>query len=119
MYAIRSYYVIDNLKLIKKNGFEGELIARMTVMEQTDIEKQVKWLLNNKKFSFTSIHWQLNAGFWGNDFQRRKFEQWTKTSYVPGVKRLAQFWVDKMEKEEAVLKIVITSYSIHYTKLYD
>jgi uncharacterized protein len=97
--------VIDNLKLIKKNGFEGELIARMTVMEQTDIEKQVKWLLNNEKFSFTSIHWQLNAGFWGNDFQRRKFEQWTKTSYIPGVKRLAQFWVDKMEKEGVVLKI--------------
>ena len=97
--------VMDNLKLIKKNGFEGELIARMTVMEQTDIEKQVKWLLNNEKFSFTSIHWQLNAGFWGNDFQRRKFEQWTKTSYIPGVKRLAQFWVDKMEKEGVVLKI--------------
>ena len=97
--------LIENLKLIKKNGFKGELIARMTVMEQTDIEKQVKWLLNNEKFSFTSIHWQLNAGFWGNDFQRRKFEQWTKTSYIPGVKRLAQFWVDKMEKEGVVLKI--------------
>ena len=97
--------VMDNLKLIKKNGFEGELIARMTVMEQTDIEKQVKWLLNNEKFFFTSIHWQLNAGFWGNDFQRRKFEQWTKTSYIPGLKRLAQFWVDKMEKEGVVLKI--------------
>jgi MoaA/NifB/PqqE/SkfB family radical SAM enzyme len=39
--------VIDNLKLIKQNGFQGELIARMTIMEQTDIEKQVKWLLNN------------------------------------------------------------------------
>jgi uncharacterized protein len=97
--------VIDNLKLTKKNGFEGELIARMTVMEQTDIEKQLKWLLNNEKFFFTSIHWQLNAGFWGNDFQRRKFEQWTKTSYIPGLKRLAQFWVDKMEKEGVVLKI--------------
>jgi sulfatase maturation enzyme AslB (radical SAM superfamily) len=33
--------VINNLKLIKKNGFHGELIARMTVMEQTDIHHQV------------------------------------------------------------------------------
>ena len=97
--------VIDNLKLIKKNGFEGEIIARMTVMELTDIEKQVKWLITNEEISFTSIHWQLNAGFWGNDFQRRNFEQWTKTSYIPGVKRLAQFWVDKMEKEGVLLKI--------------
>ena len=96
--------VINNLKLIKKNGFSGELIARMTVMEQTDIEKQVKWLLNNDEFSFSSVHWQLNAGFWGNDFQRRNFEEWAKTSYVPGVKRLADFWVDKMENG-TVLKL--------------
>ena len=26
----------------------------MTIMEQTDIEKQVKWLLDNRDFSFTS-----------------------------------------------------------------
>jgi uncharacterized protein len=97
--------VIDNLKLIKKNGFRGELIARMTVMEQTDIEKEVKWLLTNEEFSFSSIHWQLNAGFWGNDYQRRDFEQWTKTSYIPGVRCLTRFWVDKIEREEVVLKL--------------
>jgi len=54
--------VIDNLKLIKQNGFSGDLIARMTIMESTDLEGQVKWFLNNPEFSFTSIHWQLNAG---------------------------------------------------------
>ncbi len=97
--------VIDNLKLIKKNGFAGELIARMTVMEQTDIYKQVRWLLDNSEFSFSSIHWQLNAGFWGNDYQRRNFEQWTKTNYNPGVHALAQFWVDQMEKKSIVLKL--------------
>ena len=91
--------VIDNLKLIKQNGFGGELIARMTIMEQTDVERQVKWLLNNPEFSFTSIHWQLNAGFWGNDYQRRNFEEWAKTSYVPGVAALAGFWVDQMEQK--------------------
>ncbi|MCL4430182.1 MAG: TIGR04084 family radical SAM/SPASM domain-containing protein [Chloroflexi bacterium] len=97
--------VIDNLKLIKKNGFAGELIARMTVMEQTDIEKQVKWLLNNPDFSFSSIHWQLNAGFWGNDYQRRNFEEWTKTSYIPGVERLVHFWVDQIQAKGTVLKL--------------
>jgi uncharacterized protein len=97
--------VIDNLKLIKQNGFQGELIARMTIMEQTDIDKQVKWLLNNEEFSFTSIHWQLNAGFWGNDYQRRSFEAWTKTSYVPGVDALTHFWVDQMEEKGVVLKL--------------
>ncbi len=97
--------VIENLKLIRNNGFSGELIARMTVMEQTDVEKQVRWLLANDDFSFTSVHWQLNAGFWGNDYQRRNFEEWSKHSYIPGVKRLASFWVDQMEATGVVLKI--------------
>jgi uncharacterized protein len=97
--------VIENLKLIKKNEFKGELIARMTIMEQTDIEKQVKYLLNNQDFSFTSIHWQLNAGFWGNDYQRRNFEKWTKTSYIPGVERLVHFWVEQIQDKGTVLKL--------------
>lgn len=111
--ALTDYYrgrgtfrkVMDNVKLIKRNGFGGELIARMTIMEQTDIEKQVKWLLNNEEFAFSSVHWQLNAGFWGNDYQRRSFEGWTKNSYIPGVKQLSKFWVDKMEEDGAVLKL--------------
>jgi uncharacterized protein len=97
--------VINNLKHIKQNGYKGELIARMTIMEQTDIEKQVKFLLNNPEFSFTSIHWQLNAGFWGNDYQRRNFEEWTKTSYIPGVDALVKFWVDQMEQQGTVLRL--------------
>jgi uncharacterized protein len=97
--------VVDNLKLIKKNGFKGELIARMTIMEQTDIEKQVKYLLNNPDFSFTSIHWQLNAGFWSNDYHSRNFEEWTKTSYIPGVERLVHFWVDQIQNSGTVLRL--------------
>jgi putative peptide-modifying radical SAM enzyme len=111
--ALTDYYrgngtfrkVTDNLKLVKRNGFKGELIARMTVMEQTDIYKQVRWLLDNDEFSFSSVHWQLNAGFWGNDYRRRNFEQWAKTSYIPGVKKLAEFWVDQMEERGVVLKL--------------
>jgi uncharacterized protein len=97
--------VIDNLKLIKRNGFNGELIARMTVMEQTDIYKQVTWLLKNDAFAFSSVHWQLNAGFWGNDFARRNFKQWSKESYDPGIQKLAEFWIDYMENNGIVLRL--------------
>jgi uncharacterized protein len=97
--------VINNLKLIVKNGFRGELIARMTVMEQTDIHKQVMWLLDNDEFAFSSVHWQLNAGFWGSDYARRDFKRWSQTSYVPGVERLARFWVDHMEAKRTVLRL--------------
>jgi uncharacterized protein len=97
--------VIDNLKLIVKNGFRGELIARMTVMEQTDIHKQVTWLLDNSEFAFSSVHWQLNAGFWENDYARRDFKRWSQTNYIPGLERLARFWVDHMEKKRIVPKL--------------
>ena len=97
--------VIDNLKLIMQNGFQGELIARMTVMEQTDIYKQVIWLVDNNEFPFSSVHWQLNAGFWTNDYARRNFKSWSTESYVPSLNRLARFWVDYMEQKQTVLKL--------------
>jgi uncharacterized protein len=97
--------VIDNVKQIVQDGFRGELIARMTVMEQTDIHKQVTWLLDNSEFAFSSVHWQLNAGFWANDYAKRNFTRWSETSYVPGVERLAHFWVNQMEAEGTVLKL--------------
>ena len=97
--------VINNLRLIMANGFKGELIARVTVMEQTDIYKEVTWLLDNNEFSFSSVHWQLNAGFWGNDFQRRNFRQWSQESYMPGIDKLTRFWVNHMEQNGIVLKL--------------
>src|SRR5271157_1370762 len=97
--------VVDNLKLIVRKGFHGELIARMTVMEQTDLFKQVTWLLENTEFPFSSIHWQLDAGFWKSDFDRRDFTNWSKNSYNLGVQKLARYWVDHMEEKGAVLKI--------------
>jgi putative peptide-modifying radical SAM enzyme len=111
--ALTNYYrgegtfrkVIDNLNLIRRNGFEGELIARMTIMEQTDIYKQVKWLLNNEIFPFSSVHWQLNAGFWGNDFARRDFKKWSEESYNLGIRELVKFWVDYMDRKGVVLRL--------------
>jgi uncharacterized protein len=97
--------VIENVKMIVRNGFRGELIARMTVMEQTDIYQQVRWLLDNEEFKFSSIHWQLNAGFWGSDYARRDFKRWSETSYVPGVAFLARFWVDQMKARGTVLRL--------------
>jgi putative peptide-modifying radical SAM enzyme len=111
--ALTDYYrgrgtfrkVTDNLKQIVKNGFKGELIARMTVMEQTDIHKQVTWLLDNREFAFSSVHWQLNAGFWGNDYARRDFKRWSESNYIPGLARLARFWVDEMEEKRVVHRL--------------
>lgn len=97
--------VVDNLRSVRRNGFGGEIVARMTVMEETDIVKEVKWLLSNPDFEFSSVHWQLDAGFWKNDFARRPFEKWVNESYNPGVRHLVRFWVDEMEKNGRVLRL--------------
>lgn len=97
--------VTQNIRTIIENGFEGEVIARMTLMEETDFYPSIKWLLNNPDFSYTSIHWQLDAGFWKSDFKKRNFEQWLNKSYNPSIEKLVKFWVDHMETEGKVIKL--------------
>ncbi|HVP26265.1 MAG TPA: TIGR04084 family radical SAM/SPASM domain-containing protein [Candidatus Bathyarchaeia archaeon] len=110
--------VVENLKKIVNDGFKGEIIARMTVTEDTDIYKQVTWLLENEEFPFSSVHWQLDAGFWKNDFAQRLFEKWVKESYNPGVKRLAEYWVDNMESSGKVLRLY-PFLAVMHSLLYD
>ena len=97
--------VIENIKAARKNGFKGEIIARMTLMEQTSIYGNIKWLLNNPDYSFQSIHWQLDAGFWKNDFHKRPFQEWVNENYNPQIRQLAEFWVNTMETEGKVLRL--------------
>ena len=95
--------VMENIRRIRKNGYTGELIARMAVTERTDIAEAVHWLSYNPDYSFSSIHWQLDANFAG-DFARRTFAEWTKTSYNPGIRTLVADWVDHMELKGEVMK---------------
>jgi uncharacterized protein len=97
--------VIENIKLIKRNGSRGKLIARMTVMEETDIYESVRWLLDNPNYSFSSVHWQLDAGFWKTDFQKRHFAEWVDENYNPQIRKLVEFWVRVMETENKVLRL--------------
>ncbi len=99
--------IIENLRSLRRRGFKGEVIARMTVMEETDIYRQVLWLLNNPEYRFFSVHWQIDAGFWRSDIPERisKFRKWIKESYNPGIRRLIRFWIEQMEKTGRVLRI--------------
>ncbi|MBN2042557.1 MAG: TIGR04084 family radical SAM/SPASM domain-containing protein [Candidatus Aenigmarchaeota archaeon] len=93
--------VIRNLNLIRKNGFEGEIIARMTIEDQ-DIFGNVVHLLENIDFPFASVHWQLDANFW-NDYEQRNFSEWTDGSYNPGISKLIEYWVDKMQRGRVIM----------------
>ncbi|MGQ9543231.1 MAG: TIGR04084 family radical SAM/SPASM domain-containing protein [Candidatus Bathyarchaeia archaeon] len=97
--------VTENLRLLEEKGFEGELIARMTVTLGAEVDKQVMWLLSNSDHPFKSIHWQLDALFWQNDFEKSSFEAWSGGVYIPGVRRLIEMWIERMERSGEVLKI--------------
>jgi len=95
--------IINNVKRIRRNGYNQELIARMTVNEGTDIVDAVRWLYDNPDYSFSSIHWQLDANF-ADDFSHRQFAGWVTENYNPGIVRLIKLWVDHMETDGKVLR---------------
>ncbi|MEM2941830.1 MAG: TIGR04084 family radical SAM/SPASM domain-containing protein [Candidatus Bathyarchaeia archaeon] len=97
--------IVRNLKALQGSGFEGEIIARMTVPAGTEIDREVDWLISNRDYPFKSIHWQLDAMFWQSDFDSDQFRSWSVEVYDRGVDRLVQSWVERMEKSGEVLKI--------------
>lgn len=90
--------VLSTAEYIKKNGFAGELIARMTVAEDTDIFAAVTHL---SKY-FSSIHWQMDADFTG-DFSHRRFADWS-VKYNEGITKLVNEWVTRIENTLTVPK---------------
>lgn len=99
--------ISKNATIAREKGFSGEVIARMTVQEETDIYESVMHLFENPDFCFDSVHWQLNALFWRNDYQKRQtsFPEWVDNSYNPGVQKLADEWVRRMKENGQVLHI--------------
>ncbi|MDD1653451.1 MAG: TIGR04084 family radical SAM/SPASM domain-containing protein [Methanomicrobiales archaeon] len=95
--------VMRGLRRLRSLGFRGELIARMTVAEATDIEESVLHLAECPDHPFTSLHWQLDANFSG-DYRGRDFARWAETSYLPGIRKLAARWVEEMGEHGRVLR---------------
>jgi uncharacterized protein len=96
--------VLENAKLIRNNGYSGELIARMTVTEDTDIYPEVKWLLDLKDPRFDSVHWQIDFMFNDRDLWNN-IEKWISQRYNPQISALISDWVSTMKKESKVLKL--------------
>jgi len=95
--------ILRNLKLIRENGFNEEVVARMTISftdKFTDLVKQVKHLL---KIGFSSIHWQLDMGFYESDYNKEDVKKFLE-KYNKEVSKLIKFWTKNMKKGK-VLKI--------------
>jgi len=111
--ALTDYYrgkgtyrnVAENLMRIRENGFNGEVVARMTVGEETEIDRQVLGLIQGGELPVSSVHWQLDALFWQNDFPKRQFAEWALGSYNPRLRRLIHAWIEHMKKNGEVLRL--------------
>jgi putative peptide-modifying radical SAM enzyme len=95
----------ENLRRVRENGFRGEIVARMTVAEATDIDTQVLALINDHELPISSVHWQLDALFWQNDYPRRRFAEWAAESYNPRLRRLIHAWVEHMKDAGEVWRL--------------
>jgi putative peptide-modifying radical SAM enzyme len=85
--------VIDSAKYLHKIGFKGDLVARMTATESSDIYRDVTHLLSLNLFNH--IHWQLNV-VWSEPW--KDFEGWAAKSYNPGITRLIDLWMDNLRR---------------------
>ena len=111
--ALTDYYrgngtyrrVMNNLRAIREDGFSGEIVARMTVAEETEIDKSVLSLISGVETPISSVHWQLDALFWQNDYAKRQFAKWAANSYNPRLRRLVKAWVDHMRDTGEVWRL--------------
>jgi uncharacterized protein len=94
--------IMKNITEVTSQGYRGEIIARMTVTENTDIFQAVTHLAENETFPFSSIHWQIDANFWPDSPERGVFEQWVRDSYNPGISSLVESWVSRIAETGVV-----------------
>lgn len=87
--------VMQNVHWLYEIGFEGDIVARMAVSEHSDIYREVRHLLDVEP-SFNNVHWQMNV-IWNAEDNWTDFDRWVKESYNPGITRLIEEWVAKME----------------------
>ncbi len=84
--------IISNLGKIRAEGYKGEIVARMVVTEG-DVYDQIMHLvelINGRLFD--SVHWQIDAGFYKNDFDLKKFSKFVE-EYNNSIDELLDFWI--------------------------
>ena len=92
---------IAGVQSLVQGGYRGELIARMTVTDTTDIRSAVLHLAENDDIPFHSLHWQIDAGF-STEPEVDHLRTWLDSSYNPGIRQLVCDWVGIMASEGRV-----------------
>ena len=89
--------VEQNLKLLRDRGFRGDLVARMTVVQGSDIGDNVRHLLRTGLFDH--VHWQLSFSMFWEAGERTEpgIVEWI-AAYNSGISSLVDSWVDEMSR---------------------
>ncbi len=97
--------IFRNIGLIRQEGFCGDLIARMTVPQGSDIYENVRHLTGLKIFDH--IHWQLGFEMFWESWEEGDggLEAWVG-SYNAGISSLVEWWVGEMKRTGKVPGIV-------------
>ncbi len=86
--------IIRNTKIMSERGFRGDLVARMTVAQGTDIYENVRHLLGMRIFDH--VHWQLSFEmFW--EGAEDGIEDWIGI-YNEGISSLVEWWLSEMQR---------------------
>ncbi|MDG6970748.1 MAG: TIGR04084 family radical SAM/SPASM domain-containing protein [Nitrososphaerota archaeon] len=93
-----------NVAAVRETGYRGDVVARMTVVQGSDIFESVTHLLGAGLFDH--VHWQLSFSmFWRSDVTEPGLQEWL-SRYNAGVSSLVAWWVDEMERTGVVPGIV-------------
>ncbi len=98
--------VIENVRFIREEKhYDGDLIARLTVSERSDIFEEIRFLVSLDLFDH--YHWQIDA-LWDfpKDLRWKNFDYWLDHVYNPGISRLVRWWLDYMKRTRKPLGIV-------------
>ena len=97
--------VTRNVGLIRDRGFRGDLVARMTVAQGTDICDNVRHLLRTGLFDH--VHWQLSFSmFWeAGENTEPGIVEWI-AAYNSGISSLVDSWIDEMSRSHRVAGMV-------------
>jgi len=85
--------VLSNVRSLREKGYSGEIVARM-VISKPDVFDQVKAILDLGLFD--SVHWQIDAGFYKNDFDFESFSKFVK-EYNKSIDKLLDCWFENLE----------------------
>jgi len=97
----RGYGVYDEvLKTageLRRKGFRGDLVARMTITNESNIFRDVHHLLELGLFDH--VHWQLSM-VWVERGAWKDLWGWINRSYKPGLRRLLDLWISNLKSGE-------------------